>query len=95
MGFPRSGARWKTRFGSWVGEVTVAQIVSHLQRDPELRVTESAVYHWLRGHAPNPDRARALVELSKGEISYDAIYSHRKELREAEKCSRSRSRSTR
>lgn len=86
MGYPRGGNRWKTRFGSWVGDVTVASIVSALDRNPDLRITESAVYQWLRGHAPNPARARALVELSEGAIDYEVVYSHREELEKMDRC---------
>jgi len=93
MGYQRDALRWRTRFGSWVGEVTVSGIVSALSSDPELSVTRGAVYQWLRGHSPTATRARALVKLSGGRLSFDEIYSHREELEELNRCG-STSRST-
>lgn len=82
MAYKRDAIRWRTRFGSWVGSVTVSAIVSHLQNDPDLRVTNNAVYQWLKGHPPTVERARALVELSRGALSYEAIYTQRQEIEE-------------
>lgn len=73
--------RWETDFGRWVGTVGVGYIVSALDDDPDLRVTSSAVYQWLRGHAPSPERAARLVELSRGALSLESIYMHRQQLR--------------
>jgi hypothetical protein len=64
-----------------VADFGVPGIVSALARDPDLRVTNHAVYHWLKGFAPRPDRALALVELSGGRISLEAIYRHCHEVR--------------
>ncbi len=86
MGYQRDAIRWRTRFGSWVGQVTVSAIVSGLSSDPELSVTRGAVYQWLRGHSPTATRARALVKLSEGRLSFDEIYSHREELKELAQC---------
>lgn len=70
------GGRWETRFGRWVAEYGVAEIVKQLRSDPDLRVTKKTVYDWLRGHAPRPARAAALVRLSRGAITLDCIYRH-------------------
>jgi len=77
----RALPRWRTRFGRFVAEVGVPEIHKALRNhpDPEVRVTKGAIYEWLQGHRPSPDRARALVELSRGRLSLDAIYSHRRE----------------
>jgi len=78
--------RWETRFGQWVDLIGVFRIVEALGEDPSLSVTSHAVYDWLRGEcAPNPKRAIALVELSGGEITLDAIYRHRAEMQRAER----------
>jgi hypothetical protein len=79
--FKRTPARWETEFGRWVSEVGVPRIVAALARDPDLRVTNNAVYHWLSGHAPRPARAQALVELSGGRLTLDAIYDHGPQVR--------------
>ena len=76
----RALPRWHTRFGRVVGEITVPKIVAALDHDPDLRVTNKAVYAWLAGHEPRPDRARALVELSGGKLTLEMIYSQRREL---------------
>lgn len=76
--------RWQTRFGQWIGDVGVPRIVEELAGDPDIRVTKSAVYKWLEGHAPTPDRAGALVQLARrieDPLSMEAIYSHRFELK--------------
>jgi hypothetical protein len=75
-------ARWQTRFGSWVDEIGVFRIVDALGHDPDLAVTSHAVYRWLSGNcAPNPRRARALVELSGGELTLEVIYDHTREMK--------------
>ena len=79
-GRPRQDLRWQTNFGQWVGEVGVPAIVSELETDPDLRVSAKAVYSWLRGCEPRPDRARALVNLSGGAITLNMIYCHRRDL---------------
>jgi hypothetical protein len=78
--FTRDPMRWDTEFGRWVGEVGASRIVAALGRDPDLSVTTKAVYEWLRGHHPRPDRAIALVELSGGRLSLDMIYRHSQEI---------------
>jgi hypothetical protein len=60
--------------------MTVASIVEELGRDPNTAVTPGAVYSWLAGTTPRPDRARALVTASSGRLSMNAIYSHRDEM---------------
>jgi hypothetical protein len=73
--------RWETEFGRWVGDFGAPRIVKALARDPDLRVTNQAVYEWLQGHAPRPARAMALVELSGGRLTLEAIYEHGREIR--------------
>lgn len=77
----RDPLRWQATFGQWVSDFGVSRIVSALAHDPDLRVTNHAVYHWLSGHAPRPPRARALVELSGGRLTLEAIYEHGSEVR--------------
>jgi len=76
----RALPRWHTTFGRWVDEIGVPSIVSHLSTDPDLKCTRGAVYGWLDGHRPRPERAQALVEMSGGRLTLDAIYNHRSEL---------------
>jgi hypothetical protein len=82
--FKRVPYRWKTEFGRWVGDFGVPRIVAALARDPDLRVTNQAVYEWLQGHAPRPNRAIALVEMSRGRLTLDAIYEHGRQIRSRE-----------
>lgn len=80
-GFKRAPDRWQTEFGRWVSDFGVSRIVSTLARDPDLRITNQTVYEWLQGHAPRPARAMALVEMSGGHLSLEAIYHHSREVR--------------
>jgi hypothetical protein len=74
--------RWRTPFGGWVGRVTVAGIVNELGKNPALAVRPSQVYAWVAGIAmPRPSRALALVRMSRGTITLDAIYRHGQEVR--------------
>lgn len=78
-------ARWRTRFGQWIAGYGVANIVRDLGGK---RVTSQAVYGWLSGSLPRIDRARALVKLSDGALTFGMIFSHKLEmakLREREK----------
>jgi len=79
--YRRAPSRWETEFGRWVGDFGVSRIVKALAHDPDLRVTNQAVYEWLQGHAPRPARAMALVELSGGQLTLEAIYEHGREIR--------------
>lgn len=77
----RGRGRWETRFGAWVSRVTVEQIVAELSVSKLTEVTNQGVYRWLAGAtSPTPDRARALVNISGGALTIDAIYSHRDEM---------------
>ena len=76
----RALPRWHTRFGRVVGEIGVPRILAALHGDPDLRVTKQAVYAWLAGFEPRPDRARALVKLAGGKLDLEMIYSHKREL---------------
>ena len=82
--FKRDPDRWQTEFGRWVADFGVPRIVAVLGQDPNLRVTKHAVYHWLKGYAPRPDRALALVEMSQGRLTLDAIYQHGRQMRQSE-----------
>jgi len=82
--YKRVPSRWETEFGQWVADFGVPQIVKALARDPELRVTNQAVYEWIQGHPPRPARAMALVELSGGRLTLEAIYEHGREIRRSQ-----------
>ncbi len=82
--FRRTPARWETEFGRWVSDFGVSRIVSALAPDPALRITNQTVYEWLQGHAPHPTRALALVEMSGGRLTLNAIYEHGREVRQVE-----------
>lgn len=82
--FKRTPDRWQTEFGRWVADFGVPRIVAGLAHDPDLRVTKHAVYHWLKGFSPRPDRAMALVEMSQGRLTLDAIYQHSRQIRQAD-----------
>jgi hypothetical protein len=62
--------------------VTVPVIVRTLEPDPALKVTPTCVYQWVKGHQPRPARAQALVDMSDGRLTLEAIYSHPRELAE-------------
>ena len=79
--FKRVPDRWQTDFGRWVADFGVPRIVAGLAHDPNLRVTNQAVYEWLQGHAPQPARAMALVEMSGGRLTLEVIYQHSREVR--------------
>ncbi len=76
----RALPRWSTRFGRVVAEIGVPEIAKALASDPALKVPKRAVYSWLEGHEPRPDRARALVRISGGKLSLETIYGHKREL---------------
>ncbi len=82
--FKRDPDRWQTEFGRWVADFGVPRIVASLAHDPDLRVTNQAVYEWLQGHAPQPARAIALVEMSQGRLTLDAIYQHGRQMRQSD-----------
>ena len=81
--FKRAPDRWQTEFGRWVADFGVPNIVAGLAHDPDLRITNQAVYEWLQGHAPQPARAMALVEMSGGRLTLEAIYRHASQVRRA------------
>ncbi|MBK8164654.1 MAG: hypothetical protein IPK64_01695 [bacterium] len=82
--FKRDPDRWQTEFGRWVADFGVPRIVARLAHDPNLRVTNQAVYEWLQGHAPQPARAMALVEMSQGRLTLDAIYQHGRQMKHSD-----------
>lgn len=82
--YRRMPSRWDTEFGRWVSDFGISRIVSMLERDPDLRITHQTVYKWLQGHAPHPRRALALVEMSDGRLTLNAIYEHGREVRQME-----------
>lgn len=75
----RAPGRWSTAFGSWVGEYTSLAIVRDLG-ERGVPLTRKEVYEWLacRG-VPRPTVARALVAISGGRLTLEAIYSHPEE----------------
>ncbi|HOW74210.1 MAG TPA: hypothetical protein PKY77_26705 [Phycisphaerae bacterium] len=82
--FKRVPGRWQTEFGRWVADFGVPRIVAGLAHDPNLRITNQTVYEWIQGHAPQPARAMALVEMSQGRLTLEAIYQHSREVRQPE-----------
>jgi len=76
LGRCTSDGRWETDFGRWVADYGPSEIVERFREDPELRITQHAVYEWLRGHVPRVERAMALVELSAGHLTLEQIYAH-------------------
>lgn len=80
----RVAHRWQTEFGRWVSEFGVPRIVAALAHDPDLRVTNQAVYKWLQGHAPRPPRAMAMVKMSGGRITLEAIYQHSRDIQRSQ-----------
>jgi hypothetical protein len=82
--YRRVPSRWDTEFGRWVANFGVPRIVAALARDPDLRITNQTVYEWLQGHAPRPARAVALVEMSQGRLTLDAIYQHSRQMKQTE-----------
>ena len=79
--YRRDPSPWETEFGRWVSDFGASRIVEALANDPSLRVTNQAVHEWLQGHTPCPARATALVELSGGRLTLEAIYDHGREIR--------------
>ena len=74
--------RWETPFGRWVHDTGVSRIVAALGRDPDLSVTNHAVYDWVAGrHPPKPAHAMALVRMSHGRLTLEEIYQHRHQVR--------------
>ena len=53
--------------------VGISRIGEALAHDPNLRISNQAVYAWRQGHAPRPARAMPLVELSGGRLMLAAI----------------------
>jgi hypothetical protein len=82
--YKRDPDRWQTEFGRWVADFGVPRIVAGLAHDPALRITNQTVYEWLQGHAPQPARAMALVEMSQGRLTLEAIYQHGQQMRQSE-----------
>ena len=82
--YRRTPMRWETDFRRGVSVFGVSRIVSALAPDPDLRITNQTVYEWLQGHAPHPTRALALVEMSGGRLTLNAIYEHAREVRQVE-----------
>ena len=78
----RALPRYHTRFGSWIQQTGVPHRCHELAQDPSTRVTPEAIYHWLAGVPPRPHRAEALVAMSEGVLTLDAIYAHGRELRQ-------------
>lgn len=75
----------KTKFGAWVHDYTVLDLLADL-RDRKNEVTYSAVYYWLRGETvPRPQIALCLVEIADGALSLDDVYAHAGEMKSRKK----------
>ena len=71
--------RWRTKFASFVGEVTVGSLIEGLQREG-IVTTQKAVYHWIAGRTvPRLPTAVALVRVSAGRLTLEDIAQHRQE----------------
>jgi hypothetical protein len=71
------GPQWKTRFGSWINQVTVQTIANKLSANPELAVTPAAIYNWVhRRNLPRAHVIDALVDLSDGKLTMKDIFEH-------------------
>lgn len=76
----REPLRWQTHLGQWVADLTPSRVALEL-RGAGLPVTESAVYKWVAGqHAPRPDIALRIVEISGGRLSVADVYLQRAEV---------------
>lgn len=75
----RLPSRWGTRFGTWVGEVSVAKIVVDLRRAGH-PITSGCVYHWVAGRAaPTLPIAGAIVRISGGRVTYEDILAQKQD----------------
>ncbi len=73
----RDPRRWRTSFGRWVNHYGVSRLCADLSRAGQ-PVTPHAVYHWVGGRTmPRPERAIAIVRLSRGAVGIGAIYGQR------------------
>ena len=69
--YKRVPSRWETEFGRWAGDFGVPQIVKALTRDPDLRVTNQAVYEWPQGHPARPRFSQPITpELRVGRLRF-------------------------
>lgn len=79
---PRIGRRWQTRFGRFVQGYGVERLVDALGQHGS-PVTPSAVYSWMSGAGtPRAERMSALVRISGGSVTPQAILDHRETVRE-------------
>jgi hypothetical protein len=70
-------SRWNTPFGRWVRTYSTQKLARELQRRG-FSVSQLATYHWVAGRrAPRPEHARAMVMMSKHQISLNDIYRQR------------------
>jgi hypothetical protein len=76
--YPR---RWlSTSFGAWVSRVQVRPLLTQLHTRG-FPVTSHAAYDWLSGRRlPTWDCAKAIVEISGGELSVFDVMDHRTRL---------------
>lgn len=77
---PLEPDRWTTHFGQWVCDVGAADLSSQLCAIGQ-PVTPSAVYKWMAGvRAPRAGCALAIVRISRGAVTLDDVYGHRREV---------------
>lgn len=78
-----STARWRTPFGRWVRAYSTRDVAAGITKRLGYSVSQLAIYHWVAGRrAPRPELARAMVQLSRHQISLDDIYQQRIRLAE-------------
>ena len=80
----RAERRWSTRFGSFIDFYSVKGLLAALKARG-LPLDKFTLYGWLSGDRdPRPNHALALVEISRGSLSLDDVYSHRRSLESAD-----------
>jgi hypothetical protein len=68
---------WSTPFGRFVSEYGVPALARDLTARGA-QVLPASIYKWVAGSTePRPQMARMMRELSRGRLSFDAIYMHR------------------
>lgn len=66
----------ETKFESWVKGYGVRRLVTEMRAQGH-SITESGVYHWLRGqHEPRGPKVRSMVKLAAGGITSQDIMDH-------------------
>lgn len=74
----RDPYRRRSQLGSWMTRYGVRRLTKTMIAAGE-PVTEMAVYNWLAGrHVPRTSSAIAIVSISRGRVSLEDIFRHRR-----------------